>query len=140
MQPIDLLRPALLLAAWTLVITAWMFVTRIPTMSRLKIDPQDAADTSRLNELLPHEVQRVARNYNHLFEQPTLFYAVALIIAAIGAVDEIHVACAWAFVGLRIVHSCVQATIDIVPIRFGIFLLAWVTLGVMILRALAGVF
>lgn len=140
MNATDLLRPAFLLAAWTLVITTWMMVTRIPTMAKLRIDPQDAADTSRLNDLLPHEVQRVARNYNHLFEQPTLYYAVVLMIAAIGAVDSIHVACSWAFMGLRVVHSCVQATIDVVPIRFGIFLISWVVLAVMILRALAGLF
>ena len=140
MDAVALLRPAFLLAAWTLVITAWMFVTRIPTMARLKIDPQDAADTSKLNDLLPHEVQRVARNYNHLFEQPTLYYAVVLMIATIGAVDDIHVACSWTFMGLRVVHSCVQATIDIVPIRFGLFLLAWLVLALMILRTLVGLF
>jgi len=140
MQAIDLLRPAFLLAGWTLLITTWMFVTRIPAMAKLKIDPQDAADTSKLSDLLPPEVQRVANNYNHLFEQPTLFYAVALMITAIGAVDELHVWCAWLFVGLRIVHSCVQATVDIVPIRFGIFLIAWLVLAVMILRSLPVVF
>lgn len=140
MDATDLLRPAFLLAAWTVVITTWMFVTRIPTMAKLEIDPQDAADTSRLNELLPHEVQRVARNYNHLFEQPTLYYAVVLMIATIGAVDSVHVACSWAFMGLRVAHSCVQATIDIVPIRFGIFLISWIVLAVMILRTLVGLF
>ena len=62
------------------------------------------------------------------------------MIAAIGAVDSIHVACSWAFMGLRVVHSCVQATIDVVPIRFGIFLISWIVLAVMILRALAGLF
>lgn len=140
MDAVDLLRPAFLLAAWTLVITTWMFVTRLPMMAKMKIDPQDARDTSRLNDLLPQEVQRVARNYNHLFEQPTLYYAVVVMIAMIGAVDEIHVACAWAFLGLRVVHSCVQATLDIVPIRFGLFLTAWLVLAAMILRALAGIF
>ena len=140
MDAVDLLRPAFLLAAWTLVITTWMFVTRVPMMAKLKIDPQDAQDTSKLNDLLPEEVQRVARNYNHLFEQPTLYYAVVVMIAMIGAVDEIHVACSWAFLGLRVVHSCVQATLDIVPIRFGLFLIAWLVLAVMILRALAGLF
>ena len=63
MQAIDLLRPAFLLAGWTLLITTWMFVTRVPAMAKLKIDPQDAADTSKLSDLLPPEVQRVANNY-----------------------------------------------------------------------------
>ncbi len=56
------------------------------------------------------------------------------------AVDDLHVACAWTFTGLRIVHSCVQATIDVVPIRFGLFVLSWVALGTMIVRALIAAF
>ena len=104
------------------------FSVRLTSLAR--VAPEDVAD----------EVQRVADNYNHLFEQPTLYYAVVLMIATIGAVDELHVACSWAFLGLRVVHSCVQATIDIVPIRFGLFLLAWIVLAVMILRALVGLF
>lgn len=139
MQPIDLLRPALLLGAWTVVMTIWLFFARVPAMARFELDPQDAADTSRLRDLLPAEVQRVADNYNHLFEQPTLFYAMVAIIAILDHVDEIHVAAAWIFVGLRIAHSCVQATVNIVPIRFGLFLLSWFALATMILRALAGV-
>ena len=32
---------------------------------------------------LPSEVARIADNYNHLFEQPTLFYAIAISIAVL---------------------------------------------------------
>ena len=67
-------------------------------------------------------------NYNHLFEQPTLFYAMVLLIAVMGHVDALAVACAWNFVVLRIVHSLVQATVNIVALRFVIFLLSWVAL------------
>ena len=86
------------------------------------------------------EVMRVSNNYNHLFEQPTLFYATALAIAAGGLVDPLHVQCAWAFTGLRVAHSLLQATVDVVPVRFLLFLLSWVALAIMIIRASLAVF
>lgn len=103
-------------------------------MSKLKIHPQQAQDTSTLRELLPPEVMRISNNYNHLFEQPTLFYAVALAIAVMGHVDSVHVACAWAYVAARVVHSLIQATVDLVSARFAVFILSWLALMIMIVR------
>ena len=82
----------------------------------------------------------MADNYNHLFEQPTLFYAVALAIAVLGHVDSLHVACAWVFTALRIAHSLVQATVNIILIRFTLFALSWVALAIMIVREALAVF
>ena len=95
---------------------------------------------SRLRDLLPGEIQRVANNYNHLFEQPTLFYAVVLMIAVLDQADSLFVSCAWVFTLLRIAHSCVQATVDVVMVRFLLFLLSWLALSIMIVRALVRVF
>lgn len=110
----------------------WMYATRIPAMTRAGIDPQEA--TKDAMQSLPPGVVQVADNYNHLFEQPTLFYAVALAIAVLGHVDFLHVVCAWSFVVLRVAHSIVQATINLVPVRFALFTLAWIALGIMIVR------
>ena len=140
MDAIEILRPAVVLGGWTLVMLLWMYLTRFPALAKAGIEPQAAQDTTRLRELLPHDVQRVANNYNHLFEQPTLFYAMAVIIVLLGHVDAFHVQCAWAFVLLRIVHSCVQATVDIVVARFAIFSLSWLALGIMIVREVLAVF
>lgn len=135
MEASAILQPVFVVALLTVVMTVWMFATRIPAMSARGIDPQEAQDTSRLVDMLPHEVMRVSNNYNHLFEQPTLFYAVAISIAVLGQVDSLHVGCAWAFALLRIAHSLVQATIDNVTVRFGLFASAWVALGIMVVRA-----
>ena len=140
MEAMEILRPALVLAGWTAVMFAWMMATRFPAMSKAGIDAQDAQDTSRLRDLLPDDVQRVANNYNHLFEQPALFYAVVIMVAVLGHVDSLHVGCAWAFVVLRIVHSCVQATVDIVLARFSLFLLSWLALATIIVRELLAAF
>jgi hypothetical protein len=140
MEAIEILRPAIVLGGWTLVMLFWLIFTRFPALAKAGIEPQQAQDTSRLRDLLPPEAQRVANNYNHLFEQPTLFYAIVLMIAVLGDVDSLHVQCAWAFTILRIIHSCVQATVDIVVIRFSLFALSWIALGIMITREVMAVF
>src|SRR6056297_1324007 len=121
MDAIEILRPAVVLGGWRLVMLLWMFLPRFPELATAGIESQAARATARLRELLPHDVQRVANNYNHLFEQPTLFYAMAVMIVLLEHVDRFHVQCAWAFVILRIFHSCVQATVDIVLARFALF-------------------
>ena len=130
-----ILLPVFVMGLLTVAMFVWMLVTRIPAMTRAGLAAQDARHTGALKSL-PSEVVQVADNYNHLFEQPTLFYAVAISIAVIGHVDAVHVACAWIFTVLRIAHSLVQATINIVNIRLTLFLFAWITLAVMIVREL----
>ena len=76
-------------------------------------------------------------NYNHLFEQPTVFYAITLVIAAAGLADGVFISLAWAFVAIRMGHSAVQMTVNIVPLRFTIFMLGWLVLALMIGRALS---
>lgn len=120
----------------TLVMLCWMGATRLPAMRRLRLGPDAGAHTAQLRAQLPSEVQRVADNYNHLFEAPTVFYAIALLVAFAGLADPLHAICAWAFLLLRVAHSVVQATVNRVALRFLLFALSWVALGVMIVRAL----
>ena len=140
MEASAILQPVLVVGLLTVFMTVWMFATRIPEMNKRGIDPQAAQDTSKLRDLLPPEVTRISNNYNHLFEQPTLFYAVAISIAVLGHVDSFHVQCAWAYAIMRSAHSLVQATVDIVMIRFGLFSLSWIVLGIMTVREAVALF
>lgn len=133
-----ILQPLSVMALLNLVMWLWMYATRIPAMSKAGIEVQDATRDSMQN--LPPEVVRVADNYNHLFEQPTLFYAVVLSIALLGHVDSLHVGCAWAFAGFRIAHSLVQATINLIALRFTLFSLSWLALALMIVRESLAIF
>ncbi len=119
----------------TLVMAGWMVLTRLPAMSRLRLPPQSGAHTAQLRAQLPSEVLRIGDNYNHLFEAPTLFYAVSLAIVLLGLADGLQAKCAWAYLALRVVHSLVQATVNIVMIRFVVFSASMGVLGVMIARA-----
>jgi hypothetical protein len=93
-----------------------------------------------MNARLPPEVRWKADNYNHLMEQPTLFYAVALTLALVGAGDGINLTLAWAYVGLRVVHSLIQAMVNIIVLRFGVFMAASMVLLALAVRAAMTVF
>lgn len=138
MSSTAIIQPVIVLGLWTTLICIWMYIKRIPAMQKAGIDPQAAKHVKDLK--LPSDVTQIGDNYNHLFEQPTLFYAVALAIAVMGHGDDTHVQLAWAFVFLRIVHSLVQITINVVMVRFGIFALSWVALAAMIIREAMMVF
>jgi hypothetical protein len=133
-----LLLPVLALVGWTFVLWFWMYATRIPAMQRARID---MAELSRTGAplVLPPEIARVSDNYNHLHEQPTIFYAVALTAALAGATDVASVVLAWVYVVLRVVHSLVQATKNPIPIRFAIFTLASFALMALWVRTLLAI-
>lgn len=126
-----MLAPLIALVGWTFVVWAWLFAVRIPAIARLKIDVQKAVDEPGSQPQLPLSVRRVGDNFNHLHEQPTLFYALALALEVMGQAHPINVALAWGYVASRVAHSLVQGTINVVPVRFALFVL-----GSLILMAL----
>jgi len=115
-----ILYPLLALVGWTFVMWAWMYATRVPAMQRLNIDVDELSKTGA-PLVLPPEIARVADNYNHLHEQPTIFYALVLAAAMFGAVDTLQVWLAWAYVAVRVVHSLLQAIRNPILIRFIVF-------------------
>lgn len=128
-----MIAPVLALVAWTFVMWVWLYVTRIPAMRRANVDVAELSRTGG-SLVLPPEVARVADNYNHLHEQPTLFYALALAAQLAGAVDPVNVGLAWTFVLLRVIHSLVQATVNVIPVRFLIFTIGSLVLLILLIR------
>lgn len=129
-----MIAPVLALVSWSLVMWAWMYAQRLPAMSKAGIKPQDARFPGSLN-VLPDAARQAADNYNHLMEQPTIFYAAGLAIFVAGHGDGTAVALAWAYVALRIVHSLVQAGVNIVMARFLAFVLSTLVLVALLVRA-----
>jgi hypothetical protein len=128
------LTPVLALIVWTLVMWVWMYATRIPAMQKAGIDPQEAAHPGTWGGNLPSQVRAVADNYNHLHEQPTIFYALMFFAAMSGGGDPLSLTLAWAYVGARVVHSLIQATVNLVMARFVVFSLGTVILMVFAAR------
>ncbi|MEM6625271.1 MAG: MAPEG family protein [Pseudomonadota bacterium] len=131
----SILTPVLALVAWTLIMWLVMYATRIPAMSKSGVD---AAKIKRASDLdgLPMSAKQIADNYNHLHEQPVIFYALAFYTHTIGTADAFSVNLAWAYVGLRVVHSLIQSTVNFVPVRFLVFSLSSLALLVLTIRNL----
>jgi hypothetical protein len=135
-----LFAPLIALVLWSFVMWAWLYATRIPAIRKGNIvyDPHRPAEEFHVQ--LPARVRWKADNYNNLMEQPTLFYAVTLTLALLGADGALNVGLAWLYVGLRIAHSLVQAMINVVMLRFAIFMVGSLVLLIMSLRAALIVF
>ena len=112
------------LVIWTFVMWLWMYATRLPAITKNKIEYDPQRPVSEFMDKIPPSVRWKADNYNHLHEQPTIFYAVAITLAILGAGGGINATLAWAYVALRVVHSLIQATVNQVMARFLVFVLA----------------
>lgn len=142
MTGMDILQPAVALMGWTMVMWLWMYTTRIPAMMAAKVNPDSLARDpgASLDKLLPPQVQWKAHNYNHLHEAPTVFYAVAVVLAILGQGDGLNAWLGWAYVALRVVHSLVQATVNKVTLRFAVFVASSLVLIALIVHAAMAVF
>ena len=135
----SMMTPVLALVVWTLVMWIWLYATRIPAMRKAGIDPGKTQDKSVM-DTLPIEARRIADNYNHLHEQPVIFYALCIYSHLVGVGDELNVMLAWAYVGTRVLHSLIQCLWNYIPVRFLVFSLGSVVLAVMAVRNVIAAF
>ncbi len=141
-----ILQPIVALAAWTMIIWIWLYATRLPAMGRAGIDGKGMVGSTgpglRADLIAKGEVKAswVTDNYNHLHEAPTVFYAVAIVLAIIGQGNGMNATIAWVYVGLRVAHSLVQIFGNRVIIRFLLFTLSTLALMALVLHAAMAVF
>lgn len=129
-----LIHPVLAMLVLTFFVALTMMWTRVNAMKINKISPKSAEDASKLKGLLPREVMRISDNYNHLHEQPIVFYTLCSFIMLANFADNIFAYLAWFYVLLRVCHSITHICFVNVMRRFLIFLLSWLVLGAMLLR------
>jgi hypothetical protein len=135
-----ILAPVAVLILWSMVMMVWMLATRMPALKKLGVDLGKVRGTkpNMLDGVLPDKTMWVAHNYNHLMEQPTIFYAVCLTLTLLGMGGGLNAGLAWAYTGIRIVHSFVQATTNVVGIRFALFVLSSLCLLALAVHAVLG--
>jgi hypothetical protein len=131
----SMLAPVVALVAWTFVMWLWMYATRIPAISKakLRLDPNEPRGAQMAT--LPPKVRWKADNYNHLFEQPTVFYPIAIVLALLGQGSGLDLGLAWAYVMLRVLHSVFQSTVNKIEVRFVLFALSSLVLIALTVRA-----
>lgn len=134
------LTPVLALIIWTFVMWVLMYKRRIPAMQAISKRTQDFIDDPKLGEKIPASARWAADNYNHLHEQPVLFYALMFYLHATSQAGSFFLYLAWAYVAIRIIHSIVQVTSNNVLVRFSLFVLGSLALIIMALKAAAALF
>lgn len=135
----SILTPVLALVVWTLVMWLWLYATRLPAMQKARINPAKIQQKSDL-DVLPIEVRRIADNYNHLHEQPVIFYALAFYSHLAGTADTFAIGLAWGYVIVRVIHSLWQCLINYVPARFFIFTAGSILLVILAIKNLLALF
>jgi hypothetical protein len=121
---LQLLGPVIALVAWSQVMWLWMYATRIPAMIAAKMKPDPNAPRGEQMAQLPASVRWKADNYNHLMEQPTVFYAIVITLVLLGSSGDTAWVLAWSYVALRVVHSLTQALVNKIELRFLLFVLS----------------
>lgn len=138
MQANSLLGPAAVLVLWSLVVLAWVASTRLPAFSRGGITLGKIPVGARYADVeadMPAKINWVSHNYTHLMEQPTLFYAVVLVLAVAGDTSGVSLTAAWAYALIRIAHSLWQGIVNTVPVRALMFGLSTLCLWVLAINA-----
>ena len=128
--------PVFAMVFLTFIVWVYMYIRRISFINRNSISPKDLAVPGALAELSPPEVSNPSDNFRNLFEIPVLFYALALYLFVTSQVDATHVAAAWVFAVFRVFHSAVHCTINIVMLRFYLYLISTLTVWFIAARAL----
>lgn len=133
-----LVAPVVALVAWTLVVMLWMLVARGREFRRLGINFSNIPAGGRgvdLEGRADPKAQWKSHNYNHLMEQPTIFYAIVLSLALMGMDQPINVWLAWGYVAFRVIHSLIQCTSNVIRWRLPVFGLASLCLAGLTLHA-----
>ena len=124
-----ILAPAAILILWSLIMLIWLAATRLLALCKAGLDLSGAGGRGQdIDPQLPPSVAWKSHNYAHLMEQPTLFYAVVVLLTLVGQGDSLNAQLAWAYVDIRIAHSLWQALVKTVPIRFDLFILSTIGL------------
>jgi hypothetical protein len=124
-----ILYPMFALAGLTLFVQALIPVARLGSGRRGEIRTTDFKYGE--SSAAPAQVSIPNRNYMNLLEFPVLLYVGCLLAYVATDVSPLMVVLAWAFVGLRVVHSAIHLTYNRVVHRALIFAVSNVVLVVL---------
>jgi hypothetical protein len=119
-----ILQPLFALIMLTAAVWVFMYVRRLAFILNNQIDPQRIATPEKLNAVIPAEINNSSNNLKNLFELPIIFYVLCLVLLATQRVDMIFLYSAWAYVGLRAIHSLIHCTFNVVNLRFAAYFLS----------------
>jgi len=131
---VEILYPMFGMIVLTGILMLALLFSRLPTIVNNFGNLQSAKHSDELRPNLPDTKRYITDNHNHLFEQPTVFYAIVIYIYLVQHADSLHIMLAWAYVVFRVIHSLVHVTTNNVSIRASVFVLSLICLISMIAR------
>jgi hypothetical protein len=108
--------PCAAMVGLTALVWVKLYWDRIGEMRARRIDAQELATVRAAAGKL--ERPEAAENFRNLFEVPVLFYLLCVALVLTGGSTPAFVTAAWAYVGLRALHSLVHVTYNRVMHRF----------------------
>lgn len=111
--------PCAAMVGLTALVWLKLYADRFGEMRARRIDPQALASARAAAGRL--ERTAAADNFRNLFEVPVLFYLLCAALVLTGGSTPGFVTAAWAYVGLRAVHSLIHVTYNRVVHRFLVY-------------------
>jgi len=133
-----ILHPMLGVMLLTAIVWFVMYARRIPAMKKAGKPVQTYTTPDKVVGVLPDSVNYPAYNFKNLFELPVLFYGLCLYLYVTQSVDMAFLVAAWLFVALRVLHSFVHCTSNVVMLRFYLYAAGALALWFMLGKAVAG--
>ena len=129
----------------TAIVMMLLYISRIQALSNRSKNPNKlpnevARHSDEIRKYMTPRNRFITENYNHLFEQPIVFYAISFCIWGLNLTNNFFIFCAWSYFVIRVIHSIFQSTLNLVWIRFGLFILSWLVLAAMIIKLSIDVF
>ena len=111
--------PCAAMVGLTALVWLKLYADRLGEMRARGVDPQQLATVRDAAGKL--ERTAAADNFRNLFEVPVLFYLLCIALVMTGSSTPGFVVAAWAYVGLRAVHSLIHVTYNRVVHRFLVY-------------------
>ena len=127
--------PVLATLILTFLVWIYLFVQRIGYARGHAIDIEAFKTPGDTAALIPGPDSTASNNFKNLLEMPLVFYVISFYLTMFGAVDGLHVTCAWVFVTFRVLHSLIHCTFNRVALRFGTYMVASIAAWTMVVRA-----
>ncbi|HXF80495.1 MAG TPA: MAPEG family protein [Usitatibacter sp.] len=135
LNPVYILYPVCALVLLTFLVLLVIPLRRFRAGFAGKVKAEDFRYGESAN--VPPDVSIPNRNYMNLLEAPTLFYVACIVAFVAQVVTPGMISLAWAYVGLRVVHSLIHLSYNRVRHRLAFFAASNVVLAVLWVRIAA---
>ena len=107
----SILQPAVALMLLTFVVWVYMYILRLKWIAQNDEPAEHLNTPEKLNAVVPERINRPSNIFKNLCELPIIFYVLCVFLYVLNLVDQLFIVLAWAFVGLRLVHSSIHLSL-----------------------------